>query len=89
MREALAIFIPLFGFMLIPAWIPLVALVFGKLADLARPREEQAMAARLAERRAAERAVAVPVATAAVATVTRLAAAPRHRADLVTDEAAA
>lgn len=85
MQDAIAIFVPLFGFMLIPVWIPVLAVVGGKIADLFSPREEQAMAARLAERRAAARSAA----PAPVATVTRLVTTPRHRAEQLADEVAA
>lgn len=52
MQDAIAIFVPLFGFMLLPLWIPIVAVLGGKVVDLVSPREEQSMADRLAARRA-------------------------------------
>lgn len=29
MRDALAVFLPLYGFMLLPVWIPIVAVALG------------------------------------------------------------
>lgn len=33
MRDALTVFIPLFGFMLLPVWIPLLGVTFGWIGD--------------------------------------------------------
>lgn len=33
MREALLIFAPLFAFMLLPIWIPIIAVAVGTVAD--------------------------------------------------------
>lgn len=39
MREALLIFAPLFAFMLVPLWIPLIAVAVGTVMDALRPKE--------------------------------------------------
>lgn len=39
MGQALAVFVPLFAFMLLPVWIPIVAVVCGMASDAVRPRE--------------------------------------------------
>lgn len=33
MSDALAVFVPLFGFMLLPVWIPLVTVAVGWVGD--------------------------------------------------------
>lgn len=38
MGAALAVYVPLFAFMLIPVWIPLFAVTIGAIGDLANPR---------------------------------------------------
>jgi hypothetical protein len=38
MSQMLTIFAPLLAFMLIPVWIPLVAVALGAVADLVSPR---------------------------------------------------
>ena len=39
MTDAVHIFVPLFAFMLIPVWIPLIAAAAGGVRDLFRTRE--------------------------------------------------
>lgn len=49
MRDALAVFVPLFAFMLLPVWIPLLTVTVGWIADQFGGRKHDAFAARLAE----------------------------------------
>jgi hypothetical protein len=37
--QALAYYVPLFAFMLIPVWIPIIAIVVGNVIDRVRPPE--------------------------------------------------
>lgn len=55
MREATHTLLPLFAFMLIPVWIPMVAMVAGRARDLVRPRREHPVVVRRRERLAAGR----------------------------------
>ena len=60
---SISIFASLFGFMLIPVWIPLVGATVGRIADAVRARRglvaEPTVVERLRARRAAEAATAV------------------------------
>ncbi|RHW23331.1 hypothetical protein D0Z08_30400 [Nocardioides immobilis] len=49
MREALTAFVPLFAFMLLPVWIPLLTVTVGWVADRVGGRKHDAFAARLAD----------------------------------------
>lgn len=39
MGQALAVYVPLFAFMLLPVWIPIIAVLCGMVSDAVRPRE--------------------------------------------------
>lgn len=59
MSDALNTFVPLFAFMLIPVWIPLVTAAAGRIGDLLGRRGRDEVAARVAavkERSEARRA---------------------------------
>lgn len=63
MRDALTALVPLFAFMLLPVWIPLVALAVGRIGELFGGREHDAVVARFAavkERSQAQREQAAP-----------------------------
>lgn len=45
MADALKVFVPLFGFMLIPVWIPLVAMAWGAVVDRLVPQSVTAAGA--------------------------------------------
>jgi len=49
----LNVFVPLFVFMLLPVWIPIIGTVSGKLADRIRPARKGAAAIVVAEAKAA------------------------------------
>ena len=56
MSDALKVFVPLFAFMLLPVWIPIIAGTVGWVADqLGRSRGDE-LAARLAAVKARSRA---------------------------------
>lgn len=59
MVYALHVIGPLFAFMLLPLWIPLIAFVVGTVLDRFRPRTEQSIHQQLAHRREAVRVAAV------------------------------
>ena len=40
MADAVNVLVPLFAFMLIPLWIPAVAIVVGSILDVVKPRPE-------------------------------------------------
>ncbi len=48
MSDALSIFVPLFGFMLLPVWIPILAVSVGWVADHVGGRDHDAIVARFA-----------------------------------------
>jgi hypothetical protein len=48
MSDAVTIFAPLFGFMLLPVWIPILTEVVGRIVDQIGPRRENELADRLA-----------------------------------------
>lgn len=47
MSDALKTFVPLFAFMLIPVWIPLITAAVGRLADLLGGHRRDEVAARI------------------------------------------
>ena len=53
MNDLLHLVAPLFAFMLIPVWIPLISIVAGAAADLFRPQTEHPVLAERARKRAA------------------------------------
>lgn len=55
MTDVLHTLVPLFLFMLIPVWIPIIAVVVGSVVDWLTPAEENRYAARIAERRSLSR----------------------------------
>lgn len=63
MAQALSVFLPLFGFMLIPVWIPLTGAICGAIHDrLRQQRVSPALAAvQVAKARTAVRAGQRPV----------------------------
>ena len=69
MSEALAVFVPLFGFMLLPVWIPILGVTIGWVADQFGGRSEhEALVTRLAavkERSRANHTQAAPAIVAA------------------------
>lgn len=65
MGDALTTCLPIFAFMLIPVWIPIICTLVGALGDLLRPRTPSPVESAIAEakRRSAEaRGSAAPLA---------------------------
>ncbi|WP_028655471.1 hypothetical protein [Nocardioides sp. J54] len=52
MKEALEALLPMYLFMLLPIWIPLIAVTFGAVLDVVRPRRSAAPGRRVAGKRA-------------------------------------
>jgi hypothetical protein len=67
MNDLLHNITPLFAFMLIPVWIPLIAMAAGAVGDRVRPRTDHPIVAEQARRREA-RAASVRALTAQPAT---------------------
>ena len=51
MDQAMTYFVPLFAFMLIPVWIPMIAIVVGNVIDRVRPVEHTAAESAVMEAR--------------------------------------
>lgn len=66
MRDALAVFVPLFGFMLLPVWIPLLTVTVGWVADQLGSGRRDDVATRLAAVKERSRANRPPAAQAVV-----------------------
>ncbi|HSV40595.1 MAG TPA: hypothetical protein VLI04_17665 [Nocardioidaceae bacterium] len=49
MTDAITTLGPLFAFMLIPLWIPMIAIAVGKLGDVVSPRGEHPVALKIRE----------------------------------------
>ena len=65
MNQALSTFVPLYAFMLLPVWIPMIAVSVGWVLDRFGSGEGEGVAARVAtakEHSRARHAVEVPVA---------------------------
>jgi hypothetical protein len=57
MTDALIALGPILAFMMIPIWIPLIVVISGFVADVARPREMHPIAAQRHARQAAAAAL--------------------------------
>jgi hypothetical protein len=55
MTDAAKTLLPIYAFMLIPLWIPIIAIVAGWLLDLVKPRKDHPVVAQLRARRHAAR----------------------------------
>jgi hypothetical protein len=64
MSDAAHTFLPLFAFMLIPVWIPVLAISAGRLLEVVRPRREHPVLAQVRARRHAMRVADPAVQTA-------------------------
>ena len=51
MTDAAKTLLPIYAFMLIPLWIPIIAIVAGRLLDAVKPRREHPVVAQLRARR--------------------------------------
>jgi hypothetical protein len=60
MADAAKTLVPLFAFMLIPVWIPMLAIVGGALLDILKPRLDHPVVAEQRARQAARAARPVP-----------------------------
>jgi hypothetical protein len=51
MSDAAATLLPIYAFMLIPVWIPIIAIVTGRLLEVVKPRHDHPAVVRLRGRR--------------------------------------